>query len=293
MNIKLVREDLKLNKKQLEKVKIYLGKKDKTEEAIEMFGYFTISDFPLFSLKGQLQLVNKEGVAKKTQKEYKIKTGSFSVTPLVKFDESPVEPSYGNALESKELRAKREELKGTEEEKDLPTEFKPNSVSLNEFELKLFGEKVLSFPCSGFINEQEAACLTFNSHAIECYESQLAYDKAKDKNYSEYILNLVLNPLVAGWEWEDLVVFAEEMSKDYPEYPEFIEANFPASRYEARKVKLNPAAQAIFDRVQARKSGVSQLNAKQKATATQGQLDLAKDNLTKAKAKTETEEIPF
>lgn len=273
MNIQLVREDLKLNEKQLQKVKIYLAKKDKTEEALEMFGYFTISDFPLFSLRGQVQLVNKEGVAKKTQKEYKIKAGFFSVTPLVKFDESPVEPSYGNALESKELRTQREKLKGTDEEKELPTEFKPNSLSLNEFELNLFGEKVLSFPCSGFINEQEAVCLTFNSHNIECYESQLAYDKAKDKNYSGYILGLALNPLVAGWEWEDLIVFAEEMSKEYPEYPEFIEANFSASRYKARKAKLNPAAQAILNKVQARKNGVAQLNAKQKATVAQGQID--------------------
>ena len=63
------------------------------------------------------------------------------------------------------------------------------------------------------------------------------------------------------------------MSKEYPEYPEFIEANFPASRYEARKAKLNPAAQAILNKVQARKSGVAQLNAKQKAAVTQGQID--------------------
>ena len=87
------------------------------------------------------------------------------------------------------------------------------------------------------------------------------------------VLKSKFEPAEAGWNWEDLTEFAKSLSDSFPEYQEFIKTNFPSSNFEKRLANINDKAQAILNKVQARKNGVAQLNTKQKATVAQRQID--------------------
>ena len=301
MKIELLREELELNKDYLKEVKIYLAKADTAHniegQAERQFytGFLTIKDNPLLPILAELRLIEKSGTNQEG-KDYTIKAGNFSLRPTASFDESEPGKTYGNTFESKEIKQLREEalLKHLEEESNgneelfEPAPFVVNQIQINRFDLNLFGEKVLIMPFSGFVIEKTGNfCLTFTNYPIESYELARGKDMANKTDYAAKVLDYRFEPLKAGWSWEDLAAFAETQLAEYPKFEEFIKENFPSSGYEARKVKLKPAAQAILDKVQARKSGVSQLNAKQKASATQGQIDLAKvaGNLSKSEIK--------
>jgi hypothetical protein len=285
MNINELREELELNKEYIQEIKIYLKKGGTTKARDKQFynGFLTVKDNPLLPLTAELQLINKS-VESKTGETFEIKRGNFTFKPAVTFDESEPPAVYGKAFEEKDL------IKLDSQE------FIPNQIQVNRFELVLFGEKVLSLPFSGYVAEKTGNfCLKFNNYPIESYETAKAKDEARNTDYASKVLEYCFEPAKTGWSWEDLAAFAESQLEEYPDFEQFIKENFPFSGYEARKLKLKPAAQAIFDRVQARKNGVSQLNA-QRARVVQGSLDLAKASLAKDRAMgtaVETEEIPF
>jgi hypothetical protein len=288
MNIDQLREELELNKEYLKEVKIYLAKADgffNTKGQLEKqyyTGFLTVKDNPLLPILAELRLIEKSGTNQEG-KDYVLKAGNFNLRPTASFDESEPGKTYGNTFESKETKQLREEafLKHAEDVENgggnpefEPAPFAVNQIQINRFDLNLFGEKVLILPFSGFVIEKTGNfCLTFTDYPIGSYELARGKDKANQTDYAAKILEYCLEPLKTGWSWEDLAAFAEAQLEEHPKFEEFIKENFPSSGYEARKLKLSLAAQAILNKVQARKSGVSQLNAKQKATATQGQID--------------------
>jgi hypothetical protein len=278
MNINELREELEINKEYLKEVKIYLAKADgffNTKGQLEKqyyTGFLTVKDNPLLPILAELRLIEKSGTNQEG-KDYVLKAGSFSLRPTVSFDESEPARTYGNTFESKEV--KFEQLKaGVKADGYQPLPFQVNQININNFDLILFGEKVLSLSLNGFVNKKTGNfCLTFSDYSVESYEVAQAKDEINNTNYSAKVLEYCFEPAKTGWSWEDLAAFAEAQLEEYPDFEQFIKENFPSSGYESRKLKLNPAAQAILSKVQARKSGVSQLNAKQKAVATQGQID--------------------
>lgn len=308
MNIELLREELELNRKYLEDVKIYLAKADGffntkgQQEKQHYTGFLTVKDNPLVPILATLQLIEKSGKTKEGE-DYTIKAGNFNLKPTATFDESEPAKIYGNTFESKETKKLRQHVLSIPLENGKPVSgfeavpFDINQVNINNFDLVLFGEKVLSFPLSGFVIKKTGNfCLTFSDYSIESYEIAQAKDEANNTDYSTKVLEYSFEPLKAGWSWEDLAAFAETQLAEHPKFEEFIKENFSSSGYEARKLKLSLAAQIILNKVQARKSGVSQLNAKQKdyvvdsiskAAVTQGQIDLAKvaGNLSKSEIK--------
>jgi hypothetical protein len=294
MNINELREFAALNKEGLAGFKLYLAPaaitKNKEQEIYK--GYISINDYPLYSVTGFKSLVkgiqtDKDGedvIDTLTGKPREINIGDTSLQ---------LDSTIGDFQElnenGKPIKFYGKIISG------LSKEAKPfTSAKFKGFELKLLGDTVLKLDMGGMANATGAIALKFDSYSLEAYESSKAYMKELGLDKEPAVLKSRFEPAEAGWNWEDLTEFAKSLADNFPEYQEFIKTNFPSSNFEKRLANINEKAQSILDKVQARKSGVSQLNAKQKA-ATQGQLDLAKDNLTKAKAKTavETEEVPF
>jgi hypothetical protein len=296
MNINELREFAALNKEGLAGFKIYLAPtaitKNKEQEIYE--GYISINDYPLYSVTGFKSLV--KGI--QTDKDGKPVLDDFTKEPReINIGDASLQfhSTIGDFQElnenGKPIRFYGKIISNLSKEKQEPF----TSAKFKGFELKLLGDTVLKLDLGGMANATGAIALKFDSYSLEAYESNKSFMKELGSDKDPAVLKSRFEPAEAGWNWEDLTEFAKSLADNFPEYQEFIKTNFPSSKIEKRLAKINEKAQSILDKVQARKSGVSQLNAKQKAQVTQGQIDLAKDNLVKAKAKTavETEEEPF
>lgn len=273
MNIESLREFAALNKEGLAGFKIYLAPvavtKNKEQEIYK--GYISINDYPLYSVTGFKSLVH--GVQTDKDGEPVIDTLSGKPKEINMGDASlQFDSTIGDFQElnenGKPVRFYGKFING------LSKEAKPFiNAKFKGFELRVLGDTVLKLDVGGIANATGAIALKFDSYSLEGYESSKAYMKELGSDKEPAVLKSKFEPAEAGWNWEDLTEFAKSLSDSFPEYQEFIKTNFPSSNFEKRLANINDKAQAILDKVQARKSGVAQLNAKQKATATQGQID--------------------
>ena len=290
MNINELREFAALNKEGLAGFKIYLAPaavtKNKEQEIYK--GYVSINDYPLYSVTGFKSLIkgiqtDKEGepvIDTLSGKPKEINIGDASLqfdSTIGDFQElnengKPVR-FYGQIInriegypEGKTKEEKMQRLTGRELKAFTTAKFKG-------FELRVLGDTVLKLDMGGIANATGAIALKFDSYSLEGYESAKAYMESIGSDKEPAVLKSKFEPAEAGWNWEDLTEFAKSLADNFPEYQEFIKTHFPSSNLQKRLANINDKAQAILNKVQARKSGVSQLNAKQKATVTQGQID--------------------
>lgn len=270
MNINELREELGLNKKNVEGVRVYLSKGGTDKEQTKQYysGYIVIGGFPLHSIKAEKALkerawTNKDGtpVIDEFTNEQKISKTGDTVIELT--------TNIGDVEEDFKAYGEIIELKKKDGSGNL------TSAKFKSFEIKLFGEILLKFDLKGIANDKGSIPLGFDSYRMESYESDEAVIERNNGKHKPAVLKSVYEPMKQGWTWEDLAELAKSLmtEDDVKKFKEFMKENFPSSNYEKRQIEVTPAAQAILDKVQARKSGVSQLNAKQKASATQGQID--------------------
>lgn len=274
MNINELREFAALNKEGLAGFKIYLAPvavtKNKEQEIYR--GYISINDYPLYSVTAFKSLVegiltDKDGlpvVDILTEKPKEINIGDASL----QFDSTIGDFQELNE-NGKPIRFYGKIISNLSKEKQEPF----TSAKFKGFELRVLGDTVLKLDMGGMANATGAIALKFDSYSLEAYESSKAYMEELGSGKEPVVLKSKFEPAEAGWNWEDLTEFAKSLADSFPEYQEFIKTNFPSSNFEKRLANINDKAQAILNKVQARKSGVSQLNAKQKAAVTQGQID--------------------
>lgn len=274
MNINELREFAELNKEGLAGFKLYLAPvaitKNKEQEIYK--GYISINDYPLYSVTAFKSLTegiltDKDGlpvVDTLTDKPKKIEIGDTSLQ---------LDSTIGDFQElnenGKPLKFYGKIISGLSKAKNEPY----TSAKFKGFELRILGDTVLKLDMAGMANATGAIALKFDSYSLEAYESSKAYMEELGSGKEPAVLKSKFEPAEAGWNWEDLTEFAKSLSDNFPEYQEFIKTNFPSSNFEKRLANINDKAQTILNKVQARKSGVAQLNAKQKVTATQGQID--------------------
>jgi hypothetical protein len=284
MNINELREFAALNEEGLARFKIYLAPVavTKNEEQEIYKGYISINDFPLYSITGFKSLVqgiqtDKDGepvIDTLTGRPREINIGDASlqldstIGGFQELNENGKPIRFYGKISSAVSKGKQELF---------------TSAKFKGFELRLLGDTVLKLDMGGLANATGAIVLKFDSYSLEAYESSKAYIQELGSDKEPAVLKSKFEPAESGWSWEDLTEFAKSLADNFPEYPEFIKTNFPSSKVEKRLANINEKAQSILDKVQARKSGVSQL------------LDLAKNNLVKSKAGIviPTEEIPF
>lgn len=274
MNINELREFAALNKEGLAGFKIYLAPaavtKNKEQEIYK--GYISINDYPLYSITGFKSLVksiqtDKEGepvIDTLSGKPKEINIGDASLQ---------LDSTIGDFQElnenGKPVRFYGKIISNLSKEKQEPF----TSAKFKGFELKVLGDTVLKLDMGGMANATGAIALKFDSYSLEAYESSKAYMQELGSDKEPAVLKSKFEPAEAGWNWEDLTEFAKSLSDSFPEYQEFIKTNFPSSNFEKRLANINDKAQAILNKVQARKNGVAQLNARQKATVAQRQID--------------------
>lgn len=290
MNIDELREFAALNKEGLAGFKIYLAPaavtKNKEQEIYK--GYISINDYPLYSVTGFKSLIkgiqtDKDGLPvldDLTGEPKEINIGDASLqfdSTIGDFQElnengKPIR-FYGKIVNRDEgypkgkiEEEKKQKLTGREVKSFTTAKFKG-------FELRVLGDTVLKLDMGGIANATGAIALKFDSYSLEAYESNKAYMQELGSDKEPAVLKSKFEPVEAGWNWEDLTEFAKSLSDSFPEYQEFIKTNFPSSNFEKRLANINDKAQAILNKVQTRKSGVAQLNARQKATVAQGQID--------------------
>ena len=288
MNIESLREFAALNKEGLAGFKIYLAPaavtKNKEQEIYK--GYISINDYPLYSITGFKSLI--KGI--QTDKEVEIVIDTLSGKPKeINIGDASLQfdSTIGDFQElnenGKPVRFYGKIISNVSKEKQEPF----TSAKFKGFELRVLGDTVLKLDMGGMANATGAIALKFDSYSLEAYESSKAYMQELGSDKEPAVLKSKFEPAEAGWNWEDLTEFAKSLADSFPEYQEFIKTNFPSSNFEKRLANINDKAQAILNKVQARKNGVSQLNAKQKAAVAQGQIDLAKvaGNLSKSEIK--------
>ena len=272
MNINELREFAELNKEGLAGFKVYLAPvavtKNKEQEIYK--GYISINDYPLYSVTGFKSLIegiltDKDGlpvVDTLTDKPKEIEIGDTSLQ---------LDSTIGDFQElnenGKPLKFYGKIISGLSKAKNEPY----TSAKFKGFELRILGDTVLKLDMGGMANATGAVALKFDSYSLEGYELSKAYMEERGLEKEPAVLKSKFEPAEAGWSWEDLTEFAKSLSENFPEYQEFIKTNFPSSNIEKRLANINEKAQAILNKVQARKTGVAQLNSKQRIT--QGQID--------------------
>ena len=272
MNIESLREFAALNKEGLAGFKIYLAPvtvtKNKEQEIYK--GYISINDYPLYSITGFKSLI--KGIQTDKDGEPVIDTLSGKPKEINIGDASlQFDSTIGDFQElnenGKPVRFYGKIISNLSKEKQEPF----TSAKFKGFELRVLGDTVLKLDMGGMANATGAVALKFDSYSLEGYELSKAYMEERGLEKEPAVLKSKFEPAEAGWSWEDLTEFAKSLSENFPEYQEFIKTNFPSSNIEKRLANINEKAQAILNKVQARKTGVAQLNAKQRVV--QGQID--------------------
>lgn len=274
MNINELREHAELNKEGLAGFKIYLAPVGitKNQEQEIYKGYISVNDYPLYLITAYKSLVdgimtNKDGepvIDNLTNEPKEIKIGDTTLqldSTIGGFEElndngKPVK-FYGTIV-SGLSKAKQEPF---------------TSAKFKGLELRILSDVVLKLDMEGMANAAGAIALKFDSYSLEAYEASKTYLKEQGSDKEPAVLKSIFEPAVAGWNWEDLTEFAKSLSDNFPEYEEFVKTNFPSSNREKRLLNINDKAQAILAKVEARRANVSSLNTKQKAAATQKQID--------------------
>lgn len=252
MNIDLLRAEYDLNKECIDKLRVYLSPTGVSKDGGQEFykGYFCVAGYPLYTLSASKALLerawkNKDGTLildEATGMPKMSEIGDLVVTFTSQIGEVEEDVKNYGKLEEKLI-------KNGEKAGQMFT-----SAKLNGFTVNLLGETLFKLDLQGRANDKNCLSFSFDNYRLESYEHNEALLEERGSTHKPAVLKSIFEPAKSGWNWDDLIEFTKALltPESEAEFKEFMKASFPSSTYEKVQVKLNPAAQAILDKVKSR-----------------------------------------